>query len=194
MKRLIKGIYISVLCIMPLANAQTGPKWAHLFDRRLLGSGSHHLSLIQTTENQRIDLANCIAQATRVQRIADQMRRIGNHWGRGHIDLSRQDLLDLSEGEQMLNAEIRVLTATHEGLSRTLVEVHDRNLEKRLHKLDRLQTKLLSGSAQVSHDLATARPGPGSPELSWDVNAVTNTASKWRAEHEQIAKYLDLAM
>jgi hypothetical protein len=195
MKRLIIGIQVFLLCsTMPLAVAQTGTTWAHLFEHHLPGISSRHPNLIQVTDNQRTHLANCMAEARQVERIVDQMSKIGRPWGRGRTDYSRHDLLVFSEREQTLNTAIFDLTTAHEQLRKNFADIHDRNLEEHLQKLGRVQAKLYSSRSQIAHDLARTHPGSGSPELSWDVDALRKAAAKWTGEHKQIAHDLDLEM
>lgn len=195
MKRLMNILCLLALsCAAPFALAQPGSQLMRSFDHHLPGIGSRQVHRVQVTNSQRDDLANCMAAIKKVQRIVDQMTRIGRPWGRGHIDYSRNDLAALSGREQALETALIALATTHEELRKSLVELHDPAVEKRLLKLDRLQTKLYSGSTQFGHDLAAARPGPGVPELTWDVYALKKTTDKWQAEHKQIARGLDLAM
>lgn len=141
-----------------------------------------------------MDLANCMRTTKQVQLIIDQMTRVGTPLSRGRVNYSSRDLVVLSERELELYAALNTLTTVHEELRNSLGEAHDLAIAKRLNKLDRLEAKLRSGSAQIGHDLASVRPGPWSHEVSWDVDAVRNTANKWQAVHEQLAKELDLAM
>ena len=195
MKYLMKIMRAFVLLsATPLVYAQAGPDWTHLLVHPLPGIGSPLVNPIQVTSDQSTDLAKCMAETKQVQNIVDQMSRIGRPWGRGHIDYSHHDLLVFAEREQALTAAIIALTTAHGELHKNLAEIHDRNLEKHLQKLDRLQAKLYSGSSQIGRDLSAARPGPWSVELSWDVYAVRKAANEWHAEHEQIARELDLAM
>ncbi len=195
MKTPLKAFCVLVLSCAPLlALAQIGAGWEHALVPHLPGVSTHHEHSIQITKDQRTDLASCMAATEQVEQIVDQMTRMGNRWGRGRVTYSRHDLMVLSEREQALDAALSTLTTAHEELRRNLVEVRDQAIEKRLQKLDRLQTKLYSGSSQIGRDLASARPGPGSPEVSWDVNAVRTAANKWQAEHKQIARELELAM
>lgn len=195
MKHLMKIMHLFVLfSAMPLVYAQARPDWTRLLVRRLPGIGSRHVNLIQIADDQRTDLANCMAETKQIQNIVDQMSKIGRPWGRGHIDYSHHDLLVFAEREQALNAAIIALTTAHGELHKNLAEIHDRNLEKHLQKLDRLQAKLYSGSSQIGRDLAAARLGPWSANLAWDIYAVKNVTNKWHAEHKQIARELELSM
>jgi hypothetical protein len=195
MKIPVKALWALVLsCAPALAFAQNGEGWEHTIGRHLPGNRSRHAHLIQVTKEQRIDLANCMTATKQVEQIVDQMARMGSQWGRGRVSYSRHDLTVFSHRKQALDAALIALTTAHEELRKNLDELHDRALDKRLQKLDRLRAKLDSGSSEIGRDLATARPGPWSMELSWDVYAVRKAANKWHAEHEQIARDLDLAM
>lgn len=195
MRRHLKVLWLLALfCAPPFTLAQTGAGWEHALVPHLPGVSSRHGGPIQVTNDQRLDLAHCSTTAKQVAMIVDQMTRVGTPWGRGHLNYSRHDLTVLSDREQALDTALVALTTTHEDLRKNLGELHDRTIEKRLQKLDRLQAKLYSDRTQISRDLAAPRPGPGSPELSWDVYALRKSAHKWQAEHEQIARELELAM
>lgn len=196
MRRHLKVIWLLALfCVQPITFAQTGASWEHALIPHLPSVSSRHGGPpIQVTNAQRMDLAHCIATVKQVAMIVDQMMRVGTPWGRGHLNYSRHDLAVLSDREQALDTALIALTTTHEDLRKNLAVLHDRTIEKRLQKLDRLQAKLNSDRTQTSRDLAAARPGPGSPELSWDVYALRKSAHKWQAEHEQIARELEIAM
>lgn len=190
-------IYAKALCVLALscasslALAQTGAGWERVLIPHLPGMTSRHADLIQVTSDQRMDLKNCMAATKQVEQIVNQMARIGSPWSRGRVNYSRRDLMVLAQREQELYAALNTLTTVHEELRNSLAEVRDPAIAKRLNKLDRLEAKLHSGSAQIGHDLASARPGPWSHEVSWDVDAVRNTANKWQAEHKQIAREMD---
>ena len=192
--------FVNVLCLLalscgaPLAFAQSGSQLMRSFEHRVPGVGSRQMHLVQVTNSQRDDVETCMAATKQVQQIVDQMTRIGRPWGRGHMDYSRQDLMALSSREQMLDAALSAMTNAHNELRKSLAGLNNRAVEKRLQKLERLRAKLYSGSAQIGRDLSAARPGPGSPELSWDVYAVKKAANRWQAAHQQIARELDLAM
>lgn len=195
MKIPVKALWALVLsCAPALAFAQNGAGWEHTIGRHLLGNRSRHAHLIQVTKEQRIDLANCMRATKQVEQIVDQMARMGSQWGRGRVSYSRHDLTVFSHRKQALDAALIALATSHEELRKNLDELRDRTFDKRLQKLERLQMRLDSGSSQISRDLAAARPGSLSMELSWDVYAVRKAANKWHAEHEQIARKLDLAM
>jgi len=192
--------FVNVLCLIalscgaPLALAQSGSSLMRSFGHRVPGVGSRQMHLVQVTNSQRDDLATCMAATKQVEQIVDQMTRIGHPWGRGHMDYSGQDLVALSNREQVLDAALSALTTAHNELRKSLAGLNDRAVEKRLQKLERLRVKLNSGSSQIGRDLSGARPGPGSPELSWDVYVVKKAANRWQAVHKQIARELDLAM
>lgn len=185
---------LALFCATPLVLAQSGSQLMHSFEHHLPGIGSRQMQVVGVTNSQRADLANCMAEAKQVQRIVDQMTQIGHPWGRGRISYSGQDLTVLLDRKHALDASLIALATSHRELRKDLVEVNDRAIGKRLLKLTRLEARLHSGSLQIDHDLTTARPGPGSPDLSWDLYALSKTAKKWQAEHRQIARELDLAM
>lgn len=185
---------VALFCVVPLALAQSGSQLMRSFEHHVAGIGSHHMHLIQVTNNQRADLANCMAETKQVQEIVDQMIRIGHPWGRGHVDYSRRDLVVFSNRLQELDAALIAQTTAHEEFQKSLAELRDQAIEKNLQKLNRLQAKLNSSSLQLGRDFAAARPGPVSPQLSWDVFALRKVAGKWQAAHAGIAKELDLAM
>ncbi len=195
MRRHLKVLWLLALfCAPPFTLAQTGAGWEYALIPHLPGVSSRHGGPAEVTNDQRMDLAHCIATVKQVAVIVNQMSRVGAPWGRGHMNYSRHDLTVLSDRERALDTALIALATTHEALRKNLIELHDRTIEKRLQKLDRLQAKLYSDRTQISRDLAAARPGPGSPELSWDVYALRKSAHKWQAEHEQIARELELAM
>ena len=193
-------ILVNLLCLLalscgaPLALALSGSQLMRSIEHRVPGVGSRQMHLVQVTNLQRNDLATCMTATKQVQQIVDQMTRIGRPWGRGHVDYSRQDLVALSNREQALDAALSALTTSHSELRKSLAGLNDRAVEKRLQKLELLRAKLYSGSSQIGRDLSVAQPGPGSPELSWDVYAVKKAANRWQAAHKQIARELDLAM
>lgn len=195
MKRRANALWILALfCVPSLAWAQIRTHWDNALVHRLPGFSSGHRDPVQVTTEQRTDLANCMAATQRVQMIVDQMTTVGEPWSRGRLNYSRHDLMILSDREEALSAALITLTTDHGRLLRSLAQTHDRNVAKRLQKLDRLQERLYSGNSAIARDLTHARSGPRSPELSWDVYAVRKAASKWRTVHEQIARDLDLAM
>jgi len=195
MKRRTNALWILVMfCVPPFGWAQIETHWESALEHRLPGIGSHHEDPVQITAEQRTDLSKCLAATRQVQMVANQMARVGRSWGRGRVNYSRDDLLVFADREQALNAALIALTTDHEELLKSLSQTHGRDLAKRLHKLDRLQTKLYTDNAEVARDLGRARPGSGSPELSWDVYALRRAAAKWKAEHKQIARDLDLEM
>ncbi len=192
MKSFLKVLcMIALSCAAPLTFAQSGQSLLRPFGHHVPGLGSRHLHLVQVTDSQREDLANCVAAIKQVQQIVNQMTRIGSHRGRGRINYSRSDLAFFSDREQALKEALTALATGHGALRKDLAGFHDRSLDKSLRTLERLQGKLDSGSSQLDHDLATARPGPWSPELSWDVDAVRKAAKKMQAELEQITRKLD---
>lgn len=194
MKSFLKVLCVIVLsCAAPLTFAQSGQSLLRPFGHHVRGLGSRHLHLVQVTDSQREDLANCVAAIKQVQRIINQMSQIGSHWGRGRINYSSSDLAFFSDREQALKEALTALETNHEALRKDLASFHDRSLDKSLRTLKRLKAKLNSDSAQIDRDLVTARPGPWSPELSWDVDAVRKAANKMQAELEQIARKLDFA-
>lgn len=193
MKSFLKVLCVIALsCAAPLTFAQSGQGLLRPFGHYVPGLGSRHLQLVQVTDSQHEDLANCVAAIKQVQRIVNQMSQIGSHWGRGRINYSRSALAFFSDREQALKEALTALETNHEALRKDLAGFHDPSLDKSLRTLKRLQAKLNSDSAQIDRDLVTARPGPWSPELSWDVHAVRNAANKVHAELEQIARKLDL--
>ena len=184
---------IAMSCAAPLTFAQSGQSLLRPFGHYVPGLASPHLHLVLVPYSQHEDLANCVAAIKQVQQIVNQMTRIGSHWGRGRINYSPSDLAFFSDREQALKEALTALETNHEALRRDLAGLHDRSLDKSLRTLKRLQAKLNSDSAQIDRDLATARPGPWSPELSWDVDAVRKAANKVHAELERIARKLDFA-
>lgn len=195
MKRRATTLWVLVMfCLPTLGWAQIGAHWENALEHRLPGIGLRHGDPIQITTEQRTDLAKCLAATRQVQMVANRMAQVGRSWGRGRVNYSREDLLVFAEREQALNAALIALTTDHEELLKSLSQAHARDLAKRLHKLDQLQAKLYTENAEVVRDLGRARPGSGSPELSWDVYALRKAAAKWKAEHKQIARDLDLEM
>lgn len=182
---------IALSCAAPLSFAQSGQGLLRPFGHYVPGLGSRHLQLVQVTDSQREDLANCVAAIKQVQQIVNQMTPIGSHWGRGRINYSRSDLAFFSDREQALKEALTALETNHEALRKDFAGLHDRSLDKSLQTLKRLQVKLNSDSAQIDRDLVTARSGPWSPELTWDVNAVRKSANKVLTKFERIARKLD---
>lgn len=189
--------FLNALCTIvlssavPLTFALSGQRLVFPLADQVPSLGSRHLHFVQLNDSQREDLANCVAAIKQVQQIVNQMTRIGSHWGRGRINYSRSDLAFFSDREQALKEALTALETNHEALRKDFAGLHDRSLDKSLRTLKRLQVKLNSDSAQIDRDLVTARPGPWSPELTWDVNAVRKSANKVLTKFEQIARKLD---
>ena len=147
--------FVNVLCLLalacgaPLALAQSGSQLMRSFEHRVPGVGSRQMHLVQAANSQRDDLKTCMAATKQVQQIVDQMTRIGRPWGRGHMDYSRQDLMALSNREQVLDAALSALTTAHSELRKSLVGLNDRAVEKHLQKLERLRASV-SGSDSIN--------------------------------------------
>ena len=177
MKRRANALWILALfCVPSLAWAQIRTHWDNALAHRLPGFSLGLRNPMQVKTDQRTDLAKCMAATRQVQMIVDQMTTVGEPWSRGRLNYSRHDLLILSDREEALSAALITLTTDHVRLLKSLAQTHDRNVARHLQKLDLLRKKLFSGSSEIARDLTHARPGPRSPELSWDVYAVRKAA------------------
>ena len=147
---------------------------------------------IMTMPDQRMAFAKCMKETERLRGTIDQMPRIGSPWSRGRVSYSSRDLSALSDLREQFEVARIDLTTAHQEFRKTLTDVQQRELEQHLSKLDRLQAKMNSDASQLGHDLMAAKPGPASPNVSWDVNSIKRTIHKWRSEHRKIAKEMNI--
>lgn len=142
-----------------------------------------------THEDRDRTLANCRAAIEQIHTIITQMSSAGTFWSRGRVSYSEQDLSLLSQRANELRASLNVMTQGRQILVGAFSGgSHDTRQEEHLRGLDRIEVTLYSASSQLSHDLSKAKPGPGSPEIKWDINAAKKAAGRWRAELQQLSK------
>lgn len=140
-------------------------------------------------EDRNRALANCRAAIEQVHTITIRMSRAGTFWSRGRANYSEQDLSSLSHRANELRASLNVMTQGRRVLASIFSDgSHDMREEEHLRGLDRIEVTLYSASSQLSHDLSKAKPGPGSPEIKWDIDAAKKAARQWRAELQQLSK------
>ena len=144
------------------------------------------------TPAQRMAFAKCMEAMERLRGKINQMPRIGSPWSRSRVSYSSNDLDALSDLREQLETALTDLTATHQEFRKGMTDAQRRELARRLSKLEHLQAQLNSGASQLDHDLTAARPGPASPNVSWDVNSIKGAAGKWRSEHRKIAKEMGI--
>jgi hypothetical protein len=176
------------------AQAQPRSEWGHSILHHLPGIHSHGKTLTRVTPDQRRDLARCFKTTARIEKIANQMARVGHRRGHHRVDYTSKDLLVLKGRERALKVALTAMTTDHDAFIKSLSHVRNRDIAKRIHRLHRLQVTLHSDNSKVAHDLISTRPGTGSVSLPWDVNTLGRAVAKWKAEHTEIARDLELAI
>ena len=165
------------------------------------GGGSEHIGhshgpvrdqTLNATADQRAAIAQCLEATVLVRQTADKMPRIGSPWSRSRRNYSNRDLSALLDLSGEFEAAVADLAATHQEFVRELTDHQASELKRDLKKLDQLEAKMNSGAAQLNRDLAVAKPGPFSPDISWDVDSIKRSADKWRSEHRKIGKELGI--
>lgn len=175
------------------AFAQGGPEILHWnLGHRGQNQSADGLTLIEATKDQRMAFVECMNATARVRLDLKRIPEIGNPWSRSRKSYSQNDLVALSNDEANLQADLAHLVAVHQEFRNRLTAAQKSHSKKQLDKLNGLQTELASQESRIAHDLAAAQPGPASPNLSWDVNALTKTADKWRSVHGKIAKEISI--
>ena len=191
MKTTVKSLLmILLLASASLALAQRGGTM-HIGHNRSVEAYDQAVSMIATPA-QRLAFAKCMEATERLRGTINQMPRIGSPWSRSRVSYSSNDLNALSDLREQLETALADLTAIHQEFRKGLTDAQRHELERRLSKLEHLQTQLNSGASQLDHDLTAARPGPASPNVSWDVNSIKRAGGKWRSEHRKIAKEMSI--
>ncbi len=165
------------------------------------GGGSEHFGhphdpmhnrIMNATADQRTAIAKCLKATEQVRQTANELPRIGSFWSRSRRIYSNRDLSTLSDLSGQFQAAVANLAATHQEFVEELTDRQASGLKRQLKKLDQLGAKMNSDTAQLNRDLAAAKPGPFSPNISWDVDSIKRAVDKWRAEDRKIAKELGI--
>jgi hypothetical protein len=151
-----------------------------------------HEQRLNATADQRAGIAKCLEAMERVRQTAGKMPRIGSFWSRSRRTYSARDLTALSDLSEQFETAVADLVETHHKFVEELTDRQASELKRRLKKLDQLEAKMNSGAAQLNRDLAVAKPGPFSPDISWDVDSIKRATDKWRSEHRKIAKEMEI--
>jgi chromosome segregation ATPase len=186
----IRYIAFLLLITTPLAFGQRGGTAVRTSRNRQVNDSAK--LLMKATDDQGMTFARCMEATARVRTVIGQMGRAGTPWNRSRLSYSRGDLQSLSSHKEQLEAALADLEAVHQAFLKELTDDQKSGLERHLVKLDHLQAKLNSEIPQIDHDLKAAKPGPGSPNISWDVNAMKTAAGKWHAEHKRIGKEMGI--
>ncbi|HLH36363.1 MAG TPA: hypothetical protein VKX41_16955 [Alloacidobacterium sp.] len=150
--------------------------------------------LMMATDKQRTAFAECMDATQRVSAAIEQMKRTGSPWSRGRASYDPQDLRKLTEQQEKFESALSAMTAAHQAFWGELNEAQKNGLDRQLRKLNHLEADLNSSSLLMSQILMDAKPGPGSPKLRWDVNAITKDLGEWRSEHTKIAKTMSIPL
>ncbi len=189
MKITIRKIALLLLFVAaPLAFAQRGGGGAHI-------GHSHDPvrdQILNATAGQRAAITRCLGVAEQIRQAAGQMPRIGSPWSRSRRTYSARDLSTLLGLSEQFEAAVANLAATHQKFLKELTDHQASELKRQLKKLDQLEARMNSGDSQLSHDLAAAKPGPFSPNISWDIDSIKRAVGKWRSVHRKIAKELGI--
>jgi len=144
---------------------------------------------IDTKDNHHQAFANCAAAIEEVHAIIARMAGAGTFWQRGRVSYNDRDLSILSQHSNELRTSLSVVTQKRQLLvSGFSSSGNDLRAEEHLRKLDRIEVSLYSASSQLSHDLLNAKPGPGAPEIKWEIDALKRAADRWRAELRRFSK------
>jgi small-conductance mechanosensitive channel len=144
------------------------------------------------TADQRAAVAKCIEATDQLRAVAGRMPRIGSPWSRSRLTYTASDLNALSNLTGQFETALAHLAATHEEFSKSLTDPQRSRFKRQLRKLEQLQAKMNSTSAELDRDLARAKPGPTSPNIAWDANSIKRTTDKWRSEHRKIAREMGI--
>lgn len=195
MKKAMNAIVLLFLfAALSGAFAQRGGGILHWrLGHRALNQSASEQMLMEATNEQRMALVTCMDATKRVRLDLKRIPQIGSPWSRSRKSYNQNDLVALSNDEKNLQADLIQLSAVHQEFHKHLTAVQRKRLDKRLDKLNGLRSELRSQASRIADDLAVARPGPASPNLSWDVNALAKTADKWRSEHIKIAKEMNIS-
>lgn len=144
------------------------------------------------TADQRAALSKCMQVTERLRSAIGRMPRIGSPWSRSRLTYTSRDLSAFSDLREQFEAALSDLATTHREFQKELTDDQASELMRHLKKLDRIEAKMNAGAAELDHDLETAKPGPASPNLSWDVNSIKRATDQWRSEHRKIAKEMGI--
>ncbi len=144
------------------------------------------------TPAQRMAFAKCMEAMERLRGTVNQMPRIGSPWSRSRVSYSSNDLDALSDLREQLETDLADLTSAHQKFRKGLTDAQQREFERRLSKLEHLGAQMNSEASRLDRDLIAAKPGPASPNISWDVDSIKRVAGKWRSEHRRIAKEMSI--
>ena len=146
--------------------------------------------ILNATVGQRTAIAKCLEATEQVRQTAGKMPRIGSPWSRSRRTYSARDLSTLLVLSEQFEAAVANLAATHQEFLEELTDRQASELKRQLKKLEQLEARMNSGDSQLNRDLAAAKPGPFSPNISWDVDSIKRATDKWRSEHRKVAKEL----
>lgn len=184
MDRKLAVIVALTVAFSTLAGAQRGGTM-HIPHR--LPAQPYDQALI-ATDNQRTSLQQCMENTDRLRAVANRMPRIGSPWIRSRLSYTTSDVSALSNLTEQFEAALTDLIATHKAFREELTDAQRTRLERRLRKLEHLESKMDSDATELDRDLAKAKPGPASPNIAWEVNSIKSAVDKWRSEHRKIAK------
>lgn len=189
MRPTTKAMFTFLLMVSaPFAIAQRGGATMHIGHPHDPGRES----TLKATADERVALSKCMDASKRLDLAIRRMPRIGSPWSRSRLSYTARDLGELSDLRQQFEEELTALSKIHEELRKELTDVQVSQLKRRLNKLDRLEAQMNSGVGELERDLMRAKPGPASPNISWDVNSIKRAADKWRSEHRKIAKEMGI--
>ena len=169
---------------VPIASAQRGGGGEHIGHSH----GPVRDQMLNATVDQRTAIGKCLEATELARQTAGKMPQIGSPWSRSRRTYSNRDLSALLDLSGQFEAAVANLEETHQGFVKELTDHQASELKRHLEKLDQLEVKMNSSASQLNRDLAAAKPGPNSPNISWDVDSIKRAADKWRAEHRKIAK------
>ena len=148
--------------------------------------------ILNATADQRAAIAKCLEATEQVRQTADKMPRIGSPWSRSRRTYSARELSTLLGLSEQFEAAVANLAATHQEFLEELTDRQASELQRQLKKLDQFEARMNSGDSQLNRDQAAAKPGPFSPNISWDVDSIKRATDKWRSEHRKIARELGI--
>lgn len=144
------------------------------------------------TDNRRSALWNCMVATERISRVALSMEQTGTRWNRSRLSYDENDLIALGKYNAEIDAYLGDLTVAQQAFRTALSEAQQRSVKPQLSKLNHLEAKLSSQVQQLRRDIRKARPGPNAPDISWDISAIKNSASRWRSEDRKIADKIQI--
>jgi len=147
---------------------------------------------LNATADQHVAIAKCLEATDLARQTANKIPRIGSFWSRSRRNYSNRDLSALSDLSGQLQAALANLAATHKEFLEELTDRQATEFKRQLKKLDQLGAKMNSDTARLNRDLAAAKPGPFSPNISWDIDSIERAVGKWRSVHRKIANELGI--